>query len=141
MLPQPAIRFVSEDIAMLVLPWLMPMSIGQLHVMPGATTDGASTGFASHISGYEHFRGDTFPAAFAHDQLYATELVDRETADGILRDLLIANGVSPERAEVYFAAVRMFGGDVWAKHTPESIAQARQFVSILPLVSPAPTPS
>ena len=133
-LPEPDIEFIDARNVVLKSPWSIVTGIGRLDVDAGATSDGASTPeIIWAIPGFVPFEGDTLPAAFAHDQLYAGELCDRLTADNILRDLLIANGVSWLRATAYFYAVRAFGGIVWARHTDASQAAARQFARIEPL--------
>lgn len=130
---QPVIRFVDRDEIELVLPWEIETRIGKLRVLSGARSDGASVpDVIDGLEGFHRLEGDTLPAAFAHDMLYAAELCDRETADQILHDLLIASGISALRAAIYRDAVRIGGGYVWTKHTPESIAAARRMAAILP---------
>ena len=130
-LQEPVVEFMDERNIILVDAWSIATSAGIISVLPGATSDGASTPeIIWSLPGFNPFEGDTFPAAFAHDQLYAGELCPREQADQVLKELLIANGVSWERAETYWAAVREFGGNVWNTHTPEGIALARKFATL-----------
>ena len=126
MLTEPIVAFIDERNVRLCAPWQIQTAAGLLICQPGAESDGASIPelFWS-IPGYNPFEGDTLPAAFAHDQLYGGELCDRATADGVLFDLLRANGVSWLRANNYWLAVRAFGGLTWSNHTPASIATNR----------------
>ena len=101
-LVEPIVDFIDERNIALVSPWSIVTSIGTISVIPGATSDGASTPEVIwSIPGFDPFEGDTFPAAFAHDQLYAGELCPREQADQILYELLRANGVGWLRANTY----------------------------------------
>lgn len=132
-LPQPIIQFVSQDEAKLVQPWEILTRAGLLRVMPGITTDGASVpGAIDGLPGYHHFEGDTFPAAFAHDMLYAGHLCDRKLADEVLRDLMVANGVPEARADAFYGAVRLFGNRAWTEHTPDRVDVARKFLALIP---------
>jgi hypothetical protein len=136
-LSQPIIQFVSQSEAALAQPWEIATDAGLLRILPGFRTDGASIpGVLDGLPGYHHFEGDTFPAAFAHDALYASQLCDRHTADEVLFDLMVANGVSDARAGAYFNAVRVFGGRVWQGKSAASIANARKFVTLSALVTP-----
>lgn len=134
MLPQPHIEFVSARNVELIDPWEIQTSAGLLHVKTGIISDGASIPrIFWRIPGFAPYEGDTLPAAFAHDCLYASELVDRKTADDIIYELLRENGVGYLRASMYWRAVRGFGGFVWRRHTAESIATAREYVILNPV--------
>lgn len=50
-----------------------------------------------------------------HDWLYTTHVVDRETADKVLREMLPLDGVDEIEAEAFFAAVRIGGGSHWGQ--------------------------
>jgi len=132
-LPQPVIRFVSAREAELVQPWEIETRVGRLIVYPGVRTDGASIPrLLDGLEGYHHFDGETFPACFAHDQLYAGELCPRAQADLVLYDLLVENGVSALRAGTYLNAVKIGGGATWKAHTPATIAATRALVLLYP---------
>jgi hypothetical protein len=45
--------------------------------------------------------------------------------------LLLQNGVSVERANCFYWAVRAFGELVWKEHTPASIANARLYAELI----------
>ncbi len=48
-----------------------------------------------------------------HDQLYKSHIVPRETADQVLREMLLLDGVGHFEAQEFYLAVRMFGGSHW----------------------------
>jgi hypothetical protein len=52
-------------------------------------------------------------AAVVHDWAYTTQMVDRKTADMLLREALIASGYSKATAAMFYAAVRLGGGSHW----------------------------
>jgi hypothetical protein len=52
-------------------------------------------------------------AAVVHDWAYSTQMVDRATADAVLREALLACGYSPMLAGAFYAAVRAFGASHW----------------------------
>jgi hypothetical protein len=90
-------------------------------------SDGASVPrfFWSWVS--PEFDLDTFPAAFAHDCLYAGELCARELADWTFYDILKERKLSAWKIWAMTYAVRKCGGVVWKSHTPESRAKALQY--------------
>ena len=52
-------------------------------------------------------------AAAVHDWLYASHLVDRETADKLLREAAIETGVTVTQAQLIYLGVRVFGASHW----------------------------
>ena len=131
-LPEPDIEFVTERVVVLQKPWEIKTRIGTLQCIPGAKSDGASIPECFWwMPGFAPFEGDTLPGAFAHDQLYQAELFDRATADQILFDLLLANGVRKVRADVYYYMVRWFGWMPWTCHTQASIDRCRKYAKII----------
>jgi hypothetical protein len=56
-------------------------------------------------------------AAVIHDYLYATQPVSRSMADGIFRRALSDDGEPWWRAQIMYAAVRLFGGPAWSRYT------------------------
>ena len=100
-------------------------------VEPGFRSDGASIPRILWPFVGPRFDASTFPAAFCHDALYASELLPRRDADRIFRDHLRLLGVSKARAQAYYFAVTAFGWMVWRKHTQASISAARQFVRVI----------
>jgi hypothetical protein len=111
--------------------WLCRLSGGRtLYIRAGFVSDGASVPrFLWPVVG-PRYAPATFAAALAHDAMYAAEIVSRADADNEFHRLLIMRGVGRHKACAYWLAVRLAGWAVWARHTPESVADARRFVSI-----------
>jgi hypothetical protein len=57
--------------------------------------------------------GTSNEASVVHDYLYTSHLVDRQTADAVLREASAVTGVPAWRRSIMWAAVRMFGGSHW----------------------------
>lgn len=85
---------------------------GRLLVVPaGFVSDLASV---PRVPGVFDLLGDRFHrAAYVHDWLYTAHPVDRETADRVLREAILASGGSVEQADAYFAGVRLGGWRRW----------------------------
>ena len=49
-----------------------------------------------------------------HDAIYATHPVDRETADRVLREMVLLDGLNEVEADAYYAAVRIGGSSHWS---------------------------
>lgn len=64
-------------------------------------------------------------SAIVHDDLYATERFSRQTSDRIFYQLMKQDGVSRFTSALYYQAVKALGGEVWNRHSPESIRKAR----------------
>ena len=104
-------------------------SVWEIRVQSGYCTDGASIPrIAWRVVGHPFEEYEA--AAIVHDVLYDSEHFSRETADRCFNDLMRACGVGKIRRAIIFKAVRMFGGPTWNKHTPESIADAKQYLSV-----------
>jgi hypothetical protein len=52
-------------------------------------------------------------AGTLHDLLYTTHEVDRETADGLLKEMLLQDGVDECEAQAFYLGVRLGGGSHW----------------------------
>ena len=52
-------------------------------------------------------------AALVHDFLYSTKPCTREQADRVLLQLMVEDGVRPERATIMYRAVQALGQDRW----------------------------
>ena len=85
---------------------------GKTHTAPvGFRTDYCSVPrlpFAYDILGNRARQSGTI-----HDWLYTSHEVDRETADKILREMLVLDGVNRIEAEEFYLAVRIGGGSHW----------------------------
>ena len=75
-------------------------------------------------------------AGLIHDAAYAAELMTQKQADDLFYWCLRRDGVNWYTANKMWLGVRIGGGAVWARHTFESVAHARQYCSLLPLVKP-----
>lgn len=71
---------------------------------------GFETDLASFSIGNLALRGKTEEPAVVHDYLYSKGVCDRATADFIFREALEAKGVGVIRRNLYWLAVRIFGG-------------------------------
>lgn len=74
-------------------------------------------------------------AAITHDALYASEIVAREIADRIFRDLMQELGIGWAKRNAVYFAVRSFGGLVWRNHTQQSVDEARESVGRITCMS------
>lgn len=57
--------------------------------------------------------GTSNEASVVHDYLYTSHIVDRATADAVLREASAVTGVPAWRRAIMWAAVRAFGGSHW----------------------------
>lgn len=86
----------------------------ELLVPAGFVTDFASVPRIPIIYDLQGGKGDK--AAVVHDMLYSTQCVDRETADKVLAEALLACGYSQLTTVGWFyAGVRLFGASHWTK--------------------------
>jgi hypothetical protein len=70
--------------------------------------------------------------ALCHDALYCAELVpDHATADDMFLEFMKLAGIGWAKRRIVWAAVRCFGGFVWAEHTPASIAASRNMCALV----------
>jgi hypothetical protein len=91
-------------------------------VPPGFGYDGATIPSIAWQAIYSPFDPVVMGPALVHDWLYhAHGNITREQADLELRDLLIGNGVPENKAQVIYAAVRVFGEHYWL-NTPADLA-------------------
>lgn len=105
---------------------------GLLFVKKGFVFDGASIPRFFWRATYYPIHSRIIVAALAHDALYASEMLPRETADWIFLCILEAYGVSWLKRNEMYSAVRLCGGSVWKDHTLQSIEAARELVSFIP---------
>lgn len=98
-------------------------------------TDGASIpSVLVPLLGVSPWSGIIIRAALVHDALYATEYLPRSKADDALLEISREDGMVEKKALAVHRAVSDCGSEVWAKHTSNSIAVARQHV-VLRLIS------
>ena len=133
-LPQPALKMLKGDVALLLQPFCIqiPSLTAQLDIRPGFWFDGASK---PEILWNIPFCGtpwdaDSLPAACTHDILCASRAMPRWRADEVFHELLLANGVCSARAWTFYKAVR--AGDLLGigHPTEEQVAWARRFLSM-----------
>lgn len=97
-------------------------------VPAGFVTDFASV--PRMLGMYDLEGGKCNKAAVVHDWLYSTQMVDRKTADQVLREAILASGYSGFTASVFYAAVRAFGGSHWkADNQPQTDAVAAAMIT------------
>lgn len=110
----------------------LPVVCQTLHVSKGYTTDGASIPWLFRPLIGAPFDPDLVAPALCHDALYQAELFERHVCDHILFRLLRLNG-----SEAWWKSCRIWlgvragGWAVWANHTEESIAIARDYCLVL----------
>ena len=98
-----------------------------IQVPVGVLTDFASTG---NIPGFP--QDDVYDqAAVVHDFLYQGEFLPRPIMDQIFREALEAIKEVPRwKIPVMWAAVRLFGGFTYGKHTIDSVHYARSLAKV-----------
>lgn len=112
-------------------PWRCDIGYGcTLVIAPGFESDGASIPRILWRVAGPQYAPKTFPAALAHDALYAARLVFRGDADNIFYAHLRLRGVCAIKALAYWRAVRIGGWFAWRRHRPAGIEHARQFAAI-----------
>lgn len=86
---------------------------GRLAVPEGFYTDLASIPRALRNLPAFDPNGKSRRPAVVHDWLYQCQSHPKSFADEFLRAALIAEGVSPDAAEAFYEAVRLFGQNSW----------------------------
>ena len=108
----------------------LPSLNKMLTILPGFQTDGASIPRIFWSCAGDPFSPDYVAAAVCHDALYCAQLVTRDQADNEFLELMGEDGLSWLHRNVFYYAVRWFGGIVWNEHTTDSIADARKYCSL-----------
>ena len=71
-------------------------------------------------------------AVLLHDGLYGSELLPQDESDehfrGFMKDY---DDIGLAKRNIMYYGVQIGGGSVWNKHTPESIAKAREYVTFI----------
>ncbi len=96
-------------------------------LFPGLPIDGASVPRGMWASIGHPFDSGLLLFAVLHDYLYAAELLPRSTADAIFVNMLRHTRGRWCRFKIALA-LKLAGGLVWAGHTPEGVAYARECV-------------
>lgn len=78
--------------------------------------DGASVPWFGQVSTYTPFHPDCMAPALIHDWLYLNHQTVRTVADQIFYDLLISNGANPTKSKLMYQAVKLAGGNYWARN-------------------------
>ena len=127
----PEFRILSNTRLMLTAPYAVTTDVGVVYMAAGYVSDGASIPHEAWTAlGLHPFSGCVVRSALTHDSLVQGELTDMDTANRVFHDLLIADGVQADKARTMYNAVCLAGPAVWKRHTPESKAVARRFVSL-----------
>jgi len=138
-LPQPVTRPFADKIFEVMEDWVLEEGIPghRLIVKKGFLFDGASIPRIFWLTtGYPMAPG--FQAAgLGHDAAYAAELLTRKMADDVFHWCLRQDGVNAYTAYKMWLGVRIGGWRPWGRHTPESIADARELCILEPLTVPA----
>jgi len=85
-----------------------------VRIAPGYWTDLASVPRALR-GAFDNGSGDfgVLIASQVHDMLYSTHYVSKEFSDDLFRRVLRFYGMGSCKANLYYYAVRLFGGDAW----------------------------
>jgi hypothetical protein len=111
--------------------WSVQLADGRtLRVLAGFSSDGASIPRPLWPLVGPRFSARTFPAALAHDALYASEWLPRAQADAEFYRLLRLTGVGRVKARSFWLAVRAAGWLVWRRHLRCGIELARLWVRV-----------
>ena len=99
--------------------WELMQPLGFESAVAGMTITapaGTQTDFCSvpRVPGvYDMLGNRARRAGTIHDYLYQSHLVDRATADAVLKEMLLENDVDEVTADAFYLAVRCFGGSHW----------------------------
>lgn len=111
--------------------WICPIGNGRvLHVAAGFLSDGGSIPRLVWPLVGHPLQGRALPGFYAHDALYASELLPRAEADQILFALNKRMAVPMWKRDIFWTCVTWCGWNVWRKHTLASVAAARELVWI-----------
>lgn len=126
---------LKEETAVLVHDFHFPMRIvgrkGTLTIRKGFVSDGGSIPrLAWTLVNCTPFTPSWVVAFFIHDALYASELLPRKECDLILRDIGREYYNTIYQYQMIYWHVRLYGWIVWRGHKPDTIAAARQLVSL-----------
>lgn len=106
-----------------------------LYIKKGFIFDGASVPRVAwrvigHPLDHEFIR-----SALPHDALFAAQLLPKEQADDVFAGVMIdVDNIGWFKRNTMYSSVKVGGGSAWRSHTPKSIANARNYVQIIPAV-------
>ena len=102
------LRVLDEPSQFLTLNTFTFIAKGLTYVIPaGFRTDLAS--IPAMLRPFFSRTGKNRKPAVAHDHMYACKFQTRKICDLIFRDMLIVQGVSPSKANLYYFGVRLGG--------------------------------
>ena len=131
----PVLQAVTATDYQVVQPYAVTVKVAKvtyvIEIEPGLVTDGASIPRGVQtLLGLNPFSPVLIRGALVHDTLYRGELIDQDTADLILRQLIVEDGCNKLKAEEIYHKVRDFGARAWEDHTEASVQEARAFVRL-----------
>ena len=131
---KPIVRPLAGTDYVLTEDYYFPAMVGGwnvvVHVMPGFRTDGASIPRLLWPIFGSPYDPDIIAEAIGHDALYRGRIVPRRDADAAFLALMEACGVAERKRRWLLRGVRWFGWITWARHTPESVAEARRHIQL-----------
>ena len=110
----------------------LPALSCRIIVNSGQLTDGASIPrvFWSVIG--NPYEPDYSAAAFVHDCLYCSQLLQRRQADKVFYKILLST-TEKHKAKILYLAVRCFGWIAWQNKSAKSVEKAREKIMITTL--------
>jgi len=112
--------------------WLGPLIGGRAALLRrGGLTDGGSIPRAGWPIVGHPFMMPNLPAYLQHDFEFGGEIFARPVCDLRLKSALLLSRVDPGQSDLIHDAVRIGGGECWAKHTQASVAYYRSFVVVV----------
>jgi hypothetical protein len=130
-LQSPVVKWHSNTDIELFQPYAVTTTAGIVTMDTGFRSDGASEPPAAWTAlGLHPFSGATIRAALTHDAMTRAELRDAETCNRVFYEILMQDGVEPNKALCMHEAVCRASDAVWARHTTESVSEALRYVTI-----------
>lgn len=127
----PEFRYVCDTQIELTAAYAVTTSVGVVDIDAGFRSDGCSIPRRLWSTlGLSPFSGAAIRGGLGHDAMVRGELYSPQACNLLFREILLADGVQPDKAEVMYRAVELAAPDVWALHTADSINAARALVRI-----------
>ncbi len=127
----PMIRPINDDKWVLEEDYVIAFKGTIITIRKGFTSDGASvpnTPLIRWAIGHP-FSMPLLICALPHDALYAGELLPRKECDWLFLELMQRAKIGWLKRNAVWSAVRLGGTIVWARHTIDSVLEARKFCS------------